>query len=176
MSQILTGKNNMQSESILNPVDDFGSRPKRSKRLAGFTLIEVLVALVVMSVGMLGIAGLYVHSLQSGRTSMLRHNAINLAGDIADRIRANPRAGAAYALGGANNNCVGGGIDCTRDEMAGNDVFLWDQQAADTLPAGADVQVVFDNGVVPPTYQITVSWPEPGEVMNYSVTIPVFGI
>jgi type IV pilus assembly protein PilV len=145
------------------------------REAVGFTLVEVLIALVIMSVGMLGIAGLYVHSMQAGRTSMFRHHAITLAGDVADRIRANPRAGAVYALAGNNNNCVAGGIDCTPAEMAGNDIFVWDQEALDTLPNG-DVTVVFDNGVVPPTYQITVSWTEPGEVMSYSVTIPVFGI
>lgn len=147
----------------------------RPARLSGFTLIEVLIALIIMSVGMLGIAGLYVHSMQAGRTSVLRHNAVTLAGDIADRIRANPRAGAAYALAGANNNCVAGGVDCTPGEMAANDIFLWDQQAAATLPNGA-VNVVFDNGVAPPTYQITITWTEPGEVLNYSITIPVLGI
>ncbi|MDH3441915.1 MAG: type IV pilus modification protein PilV [Gammaproteobacteria bacterium] len=146
-----------------------------SRKVRGFTLIEVLIALVIMSVGMLGIAGLYVHSMQAGRTSVLRHNAVTLAGDIADRIRANPRAGAAYALAGANNNCVDGGIDCTIGEMAANDIFLWDQQAAATLPNG-QVNVVFNNGVVPPTYQITITWTEPGEVLNYTITIPVLGI
>jgi type IV pilus assembly protein PilV len=146
-----------------------------SRKVRGFTLIEVLIALVIMSVGMLGIAGLYVHSMQAGRTSVLRHNAVTLAGDIADRIRANPRAGAAYGLAGANNNCVNGGVDCTIGQMAANDIFLWDQQAAATLPNG-QVNVVFNNGVVPPTYQITLTWTEPGEVLNYSITIPVLGI
>lgn len=145
------------------------------KKARGFTLVEVLIALIIMSVGMLGIAGLYVHSMQAGRTSMFRHHAVTLAGDVADRIRANPRAGAVYALAGADNNCVAAGVDCTPADMAANDIFLWDQQALDTLPNGV-VAVVFDNGVVPPTYQITVSWTEPGEVMNYTVTIPVFGI
>ena len=78
-----------------------------SNRNSGFTLIEVLIALIIMSVGMLGIAGLYVHSMKAGSTSLFRHHAVTLAGDVADRIRANPRAGAAYALAGANNNCVG---------------------------------------------------------------------
>ena len=146
--------------------------PRKSR---GFTLIEVLIALIIMSVGMLGIAGLYVHSMQAGRTSVLRHNAVTLAGDIADRIRANPRAGAAYALAGANNNCVNGGVDCTIAQMAANDIFLWDQQAAATLPNG-QVNIVFNNGVVPPTYQITITWTEPGEVLNYSIAIPVLGI
>jgi len=145
------------------------------KRVSGFTLVEVLIALIIMSVGMLGIAGLYVHSLQAGSTSLFRHHAVTLAGDIADRIRANPRAGPAYALAGANNNCVDGGVDCTRGEMAANDIFLWDQQAAATLPNGA-IAVVFNNGVAPPTYQITITWTQPGEVLTYSITIPVLPI
>lgn len=146
-----------------------------NSKVRGFTLIEVLIALVIMSVGMLGIAGLYVHSMQAGRTSILRHNAVTLAGDIADRIRANPRAGAAYAQAGANNNCVDGGVNCTIGEMAANDIFLWDQQAEATLPNG-QVSIVVENGLVPPTYQITLTWTEPGEVLNYSITIPVLGI
>ena len=146
-----------------------------NSKVRGFTLIEVLIALVIMSVGMLGIAGLYVHSMQAGRTSILRHNAVTLAGDIADRIRANPRAGAAYAQAGANNNCVNGGVNCTIGEMAANDIFLWDLQAAATLPNG-QVSIVVENGVVPPTYQITLTWTEPGEVLNYSITIPVLAI
>ncbi len=148
---------------------------KASKRVQGFTLVEVLIALIILSVGMLGIAGLYVHSMQAGRTSLFRHNAVTLAGDIADRIRANPRAVGAYALAGANNNCVDGGINCTPAQMAANVIFLWDLQATDTLPTGT-VAVVFDNAPLPPTYQITVSWNEPGQLMTYSITIPVFAI
>ncbi len=141
--------------------------------MQGFNLVEVLIALVILSVGMLGIAGLYVHSMQAGRTSLFRHHAVTLAGDVADRIRANPRALAAYALAGADNNCVAGGINCTPAQMAANDIFLWQQQAVDTLPTGA-VTIVFNGGPVPPTYAITVSWTEPGQVMSYAITIPVF--
>jgi type IV pilus assembly protein PilV len=145
------------------------------KRAGGFTLVEVLIALIILSVGMLGIAGLYVHSMQAGRTSLFRHHAVTLAGDVADRIRANPRAAAVYALAGGDNNCVDGGVDCTPQEMAANDIFLWDQQAADTLPNGT-VTVVFDNAVLPPTYEITIAWTEPGENLSYSIIIPVLGI
>ena len=148
--------------------------PDIRKRVGGFTLVEVLIALAIMSVGMLGIAGLYVHSLQAGRTSIFRHHAVTLAGDIADRIRANPRAGAAYGLAGANNACVDGGVNCTSPQMAANDIFLWDQQASDALPDGT-VTVIFDSTVAPPTYQITVAWTEPRENMTYSITIPVPG-
>ena len=146
-----------------------------SKRLSGFSLIEVLIALIVMSVGMLGIASLYVQSMQAGRTSLFRHNAITLAGDVADRIRANPLAGVVYATpDGANNGCVAGTITCSAPQMAMNDIFLWEAQADDTLPNG-DVVVVVDNTVVPPIYTITVTWDEPGQQQNYSVAIPVPG-
>ena len=145
------------------------------KRVGGFTLVEVLIALIILSVGMLGIAGLYVHSMQAGRTSLFRHHAVTLAGDVADRIRANPRAAASYGLAGADSNCVAGGIDCTPAQMAANDIYLWDQQASDTLPNGT-VTVVFDNAILPPTYEITIAWDEPGENMTYIIKIPVLGI
>ena len=96
-------------------------------------------------------------------------------GDVADRIRANPRAEIVYSQAGANNNCVNGGVDCSPAQMAANDIDLWDQQAADTLPNGT-VTVDFDNAVLPPTYQITVAWDEPGENMTYIINIPVLGI
>ncbi|MCH8303159.1 MAG: type IV pilus modification protein PilV [Proteobacteria bacterium] len=153
------------------------STARAKKTISGFTLVEVLIALVILSIGMLGIAGLYVHSMKAGRTSVFRHHAVTLAGDVADRIRANPRAGAVYGLAGANNNCVAGGVNCTAAQMAGNDIFLWDQQATDTLPDGT-VTVVFSIGIggAPPTYEITVAWTEPGENMTYIITIPVRGI
>lgn len=145
-------------------------------RQKGFSLVEVLIALIIMSVGMLGIASLFVNSMQAGRTSLFRHHAVTLAGDVADRIRANPRAGVAYvAKPGANNNCVDGGVDCSEAEMAMNDIFLWQQQATNTLPNG-DVTIGFDNAVNPPTYTITVSWNEPGEILNYQIIIPVRGL
>lgn len=142
-------------------------------RNSGFSLVEVLITLVIMSIGMLGIAGLYVQSMQAGRTSTFRHNAVTLAGDVADRIRANPSAGIAYAAQfGADNNCIDGGVDCTAVEMAAQDILLWKNQAIETLPAG-DVRIVIDNTVAPVTYEITVSWNEPGENLSYVITIPV---
>lgn len=145
-------------------------------RNTGFSLVEVLVALVVMSVGMLGIAGLYVQSLQAGRTSMFRHHAVMIVGDVADRIRANPTAGIAYTpIDGADNSCVDGNINCTPAQMAAHDILLWKNQVESVLPIGT-VRVVLDNGVVPPTYEITVSWTEPDETKTYAVTIPVLGL
>jgi len=150
----------------------------KQHRQTGFSLVEVLITLVIMSVGMLGIAGLYVQSMQAGRTSMFRHHAVTLAGDVADRIRANPSAALAYtAAVGTDNNCILGGIDCNPAQMAANDILLWKAQALSSLPAG-DVTIVFNNAVAPPTYQITISWNEAGQVPapTYVITIPVLDI
>ena len=143
----------------------------------GFSLVEVLIALIILSVGMLGIAGLYVQSMQAGRTSLFRHHAVNLAGDVADRIRANPRAGGAYAGDGNDNSCIAQNTDCDEAEMADNDIFVWKAQASDALPTG-DVSVIYDDSTVPPNYQITVTWDEPNNPNppSYTITIPVLAI
>ena len=151
---------------------------RATKGIRGFSLIEVLIALIVMSVGMLGIAGLYVHGMQAGRTSLFRHHAVMLAGDVADRIRANPDAGVEYVDAGTApapaTNCIDGGSDCTPAEMAANDKFLWDEQAAATLPEG-DVTVGFVAGAAgaPSNYTVTVNWSEPGQDQSYAITFPV---
>ena len=94
------------------------------KNIHGFSLVEVLVALVVLSIGMLSVATLYVRGLQFSQTALVRSGAVQLAADMADRIRANSTATVAYAGGGANNNCIEGGIDCTPVQLAANDIFV----------------------------------------------------
>ena len=150
-------------------------KSKSVTALRGFSLVEVLIALVIMSVGMLGIAGLYVQSMQAGRTSTLRHNAVTLAGDVADRIRANPRAGAAYEGAGDDRDCVAEDNDCSEEDMAEHDILLWKNQAGATLPSG-DVDVEFDDSVFPPEYTINVNWTEAGDDLDYEIKIPVLGI
>jgi type IV pilus assembly protein PilV len=135
------------------------------RRHSGFTLIEVLVALAVLSVGMLGIAKLFVVTLQSNSTATSRLHAVNLAADLADRIRANRTAGAAYAGAAANNNCSGGAVGavtCSPAQMAAHDLFLWQNLITTTWPGGlATSSVVFTAGT-PATYTITVNWQEQG--------------
>lgn len=109
---------------------------------------------------------------------MFRHFAVTLAGDVADRIRANPTAAIAYIDPvGADNNCAPpAAVDCTPAQMAANDIFLWKNQAQNSLPGG-DVTIVFAAavGLSPPTYQVTVGWNEPGQVPapTYRFIIPV---
>ncbi len=150
------------------------SQSRIFRHRSGFSLVEVLIALVIMSVGMLGIAGLYVESMQAGRTSSFRHNAVTLAGDVADRIRANPAGGVDYQGARGNNNCVLGNVDCNPSQMAANDIDLWKTQASDTLPTG-DVTITYDDTVFPPEYTIVVSWSEAGATTppTYTIVIPV---
>ena len=58
-------------------------------RSAGFSLVEVMVSILVLSFGMLGVASLLATSLSGSHTSSLRTQAIVLADDLADRMRAN---------------------------------------------------------------------------------------
>ncbi|MDH5254846.1 MAG: type IV pilus modification protein PilV [Gammaproteobacteria bacterium] len=145
------------------------------RRHGGFTLVEVLVALVVMSVGMLGIAALYLEGMRAGRTALYRTTAITLAADMADRIRANRNAGLAYeGTGpGADGGCVNGPVDCTAAELAADDWFDWSTRLAAQLPEGASGAVAIDAAAPAATYTITVSWPEIGqeEPATYRLTM-----
>lgn len=126
----------------------------------GFGLVEALVALVVISVGMIGIAALYGQGLSASRTAFYRTQAVYLASDLADRIRVNRRGGASYTGAGADHNCdAGDNNDCTPAEMAEHDVAAWRAQVASVLP-GPGVGTVVPTGTTPPTYTITVTWQE----------------
>lgn len=140
---------------------------------SGFTLVEAMVALVVLSVGMMGVAALHGQGLSAGRTAQLRTSAINLTADMADRIRVNRTGGIAYQGAAANNNCdPGGGVDCSPAQMAAHDLFTWNQGVAAALPNGAGV-IAFDGGTIPPTYTITVSWDEVGEAAQVQHQIAI---
>lgn len=66
---------------------DARRRPRR--RAGGFTLVEVLVALLVLSIGLLGLAGLQLSGLQGNHSAYLRSQVSVLAYDMIDRMRAN---------------------------------------------------------------------------------------
>jgi type IV pilus assembly protein PilV len=137
-------------------------------RHSGFTMVEVLVALVVLAIGLLGIAALYLNSLQSGRTAVYRTQAVNLAADLADRIRANRAAGIAYATAFADveaevANCFTTG-GCVEGDLASSDLARWKATLAQLLPNGQG-QVVFVAPVAagePANYVVTVQWAEVG--------------
>jgi type IV pilus assembly protein PilV len=147
----------------------------------GFSLIEMMVALLVLSVGMLGVASLFATSLNSGSSAIARMQAVSLANDLADRIRANPTAGAAYQGAAANKNCVGGAIGavtCIPADMAANDLSVWNQQIAAAWPGGSATGTVLVTGPDAVTnlftYTITVTWKESGQnqaALSYQLTM-----
>lgn len=129
----------------------------------GFTLVETMVALLILSVGMIGIAALYGQALSASSTSIYRSQAINLAADIADRIRSNRTALLAYEGAPNDHGCDAptrrGGGDCTAAEMAAHDLQVWQTLTAAKLPGGQG-SVAVDAATQPPTYTVTVSWDE----------------
>jgi type IV pilus assembly protein PilV len=146
-------------------------------RQHGISIVESLVALVVLSVGMLGIASLYIASLKADRSALVRTQAVNLAIDIADRIRSN-RAGkddyATAGFTGTATSCVG--TTCTAAEIAKDDLKLWQGNIKTYLPNGATGTVVYAAAASktdPNRYTITVEWPEQGSTEKSKTTMVV---
>lgn len=97
------------------------AKSNQTMREQGTTLIEVLVAIVIISIGLLSVAALQTVSLKSNNGSYLRSQATFLAYDLADRMRAAPEA--------AENGDY--------DDGQGGDRQQWDQQVTNLLGAGS---------------------------------------
>lgn len=121
---------------------------RRRARSSGFGLIEVLIALVLLSVGLLGLAGLQTTSLRENDSALVRSRAVAIAYDILDKIRANRTA--------AENGAYDTGNDTIDDStVAGSDLKAW-EDAVKTLPSGqGSVSRDASN-----TFTVTVQWSE----------------
>tara|TARA_R110002110_G_scaffold415765_2_gene655153 strand:- start:508 stop:1056 length:549 start_codon:yes stop_codon:yes gene_type:complete len=97
----------------------------------GFSLVETLVALLLITVGSVGLAGLQVSARQLGLEALQRTEAAALAADILERMRINPDALAAYAtngLGNASGRVLDHpGTDCTALPCTPTQWAIWDQ-------------------------------------------------
>lgn len=144
----------------------------------GFSLIEVLIALVVLAIGLLGLATLQMTSLQFNSDAYLRSQATVLAYDIADRMRSNMTgvvagnytvanetganaAVSTYATCGAS----GGTCDCTGTascsvaNMAQYDLGTWYDRLDKTLPGSSTKRATIeDRGNR--EFKITIKWDE----------------
>lgn len=130
----------------------------------GFSLVESMVALLVISVGMLGIAALTTRSLGAGRSAQFRAQAVSLAADMADRIRANRLGRFGIAEAGGVDDCnpeLAGHAGCVPAAVAARDVSEWTRNVAATLPDGEGA-VRYDESTLPPSFAIEVSWTEIG--------------
>lgn len=104
----------------------------------GFTLIEVMVALLIFSLGLMGMAGLMVLSVKTNHSAYLRTQASFLAQSLADRMRANMGLinsyNGAYSESTAGSDPCAGGAACTPAQLVTRDRAVWSRQLADSLP------------------------------------------
>jgi type IV pilus assembly protein PilV len=105
-------------------------RPTLSRRSTGFTLTEILVTLVIISVGLLGVASLHSISLRNNFDALIRSHASALADEITDRMRTNRT----LALTGVYNIAVG--ATRTGTTLADTDLIAWKARLATQLPLG----------------------------------------
>lgn len=148
----------------------------------GMTLLEVMFAVFVLSVGLIGIAGLQLVSKHSSFEAIQRTTATLLANDIAERMRANTGALASYLNtselvvdGTEPSPACTSGASCTATQLAAHDLWEWHQAilgATDTTSAGAHT-----GGLVSPSacitangtgYTIAIAWRGQTELSNPS--------
>jgi type IV pilus assembly protein PilV len=154
-----------------------GQRVSR-RRHSGVSLIEVLVAMLVVSMGVLAVAGLLATASRYGKTSEFRAVATLLASDIVDRVRANkPALDAATGGDVAAYNMVAdydswatkpddfGGCaiadSCTPAEIAQQDRAEWGQTVFNSLPGGAAFVQLADDPKEVPAADVWIAWLDP---------------
>ncbi|MBN2429434.1 MAG: type IV pilus modification protein PilV [Deltaproteobacteria bacterium] len=124
------------------------------KTVGGFTLLEILVALLIISVGLLGLAGLQGKGLRDNQSALLRSRAVQCCEDILDRMRVNRNE----AVDGSYNI-----VDLTKDtslstsyqQMVRTDLMQWQGSQLAQLPEGKGTLSVSSNVAT-----VTVSWSE----------------
>ncbi len=136
----------------------------------GFTMIEIMIALIILSVGVLGLAGLQGSSIKSSNTAYMRTVATSQIYDFAERIRSNTKGHKLAADGGDDvYNQLSGipGIPncniqtklpsagCTTAQLAARDIAMWNTENQRVLPGG--LGTVRRSGSA---FVITVSWDE----------------
>lgn len=128
----------------------------------GFTLLEVMIALVIFSIGLLGLAGLQARGLQSNTVAQYRTLAIIQAYDMAERIRANPQGVAGNLYDNLDNNAPAAGTDCvnascTPAQLAARDYYEWEMTNQQQLPSGHGTVTGAGAGN---QFSVTVMWDE----------------
>ena len=128
---------------------------------SGFSLLEVLISLVVLSIGLLGIAGLTATSKRTSYEALQRTTAVMLTRDIIERMRTNPdqlgaQNGTVDRTTITHNDCSSAGGACTPAQLAAYDLFEWQQGILGASEKAADT-VTNTGGLVSPIGCITVA-------------------
>lgn len=115
------------------------------QHVRGFSLLEVLIALLIFSLGLLGMAGLMVVSVKTNQSAYMRTQASFLAQSMSDRLRANlgqiPSYNGTYSEATAGADPCANGAVCQPASLVARDRALWSRQLADSLPnAQATIQ------------------------------------
>lgn len=136
-------------------------------------MLEVLVTILVLSLGLLGMAALVTTGMRSNNVAQFRSIATQQTLDIADRMRANlagVRAGSYDDLAAGipvSNDCTA--VDCTAAQMAAYDHAQWNSANANSLPGGqGTVAGNLVNG-----FTITLMWTEKEMGANVDPVCPV---
>jgi type IV pilus assembly protein PilV len=133
----------------------------------GFTMIEVLIALVILAIGLLGLAVLQITAMQNSQGGYLRAQASILAYDIVDRMRANITGvnSGTYDLAladaaPASPVCIGAAADCSAADMTQFDLAQWRASLGAYLPGGNGSVATADLGTVTRA-TVTIEWIDP---------------
>ncbi|MCR6662668.1 MAG: type IV pilus modification protein PilV [Luteimonas sp.] len=130
---------------------------KPATRMAGFSMIEVMIALLVLAIGLLGFALLQTMNLRFTQSANQRTQATNLAYDLLDQMRANRFQAAWYSTASFNAGDVtraGCGNPPTGAVTLANSVTRWRCQVVNALGDGASANVTYVNGVA----TVGVAW------------------
>jgi type IV pilus assembly protein PilV len=140
----------------------------RTHSQRGFTLIEVMVSVLVVSVSVLGTAGLQISAKRAGHEAAQRTSGASLAQDMLERMRANPQALSGYVTTGIGGGtitsepspgCTNNTTDiCTPAQLAAHDMWDWEQAldgAAETRVVGGSTVTV--GGLLNPTGCVSLS-------------------
>lgn len=125
---------------------------------AGASLIEVMVALFVMAIGLLGFAALLTTSSTLNQRAFQLSQAVFLAESIVERARANRDSVSNYGITLAQNATSSGNCDsadCDAATMASWDLAQWMTQVEGTLPEG-DAEITIDTTTTIPIMTVTV--------------------
>jgi type IV pilus assembly protein PilV len=121
------------------------ARKKTLGRQNGVTLLEVLIAIVVLSIGMLGMLGIMMNSMKLTTSSNYRSTAAQQAYSLADTLKANIANWDTYTTSSATSvlscltaaGCLSTPTNFSNPSLIGTEINMWNERLATILPSGA---------------------------------------